>query len=82
MKALPIINTAAAISFAAGIALAGTGNRAPTRTKGTRETDSERTSTRGGARKIRPASARTPIDPTLAHASFARALTSARGGSR
>jgi len=69
MKSTSVISTAAAVTFAAGIALAGPGLRAPTETKTRREAESGRAGTRR---------TKAPADPTLANSQYARALTSAR----
>lgn len=81
MKPLSTITTATAITFAAGIALMGTGDRPPTERRARKDPNAAKTTQRG-VRKAPAELARMPIDPTLAHASFTGALTSARANFR
>lgn len=67
MKSTSVFSTAAAVTFAAGIALAGPGLRAPTEVRPRRDSEAGRS----GSRRVKA-----PADPTLAHAQFAAALTS------
>ena len=73
MKVPSVIQTATAISFAAGIALAGLGNQTSAESRVRRETGEP--SGRNNQRKSRNIGARPPLDPTLAHAAYAGALT-------
>jgi hypothetical protein len=61
-----VSSTAAAVTFAAGIALAGLGLQAPTEMRARRDAESGRS----GARRTEA-----PTVPTLANAQFVRALT-------
>ena len=66
MKSTSVFSTAAAVTFAAGIALAGPGLRAPTEIRARRDAESGR----AGARRTKA-----PADPTLANPKYARELT-------
>lgn len=73
MKPLSVISTAAAVTFAAGIALAGPTGRAPAENRSRKEAGPARETARKG-RNVAP---RPPFDPTVGNPSLARALTSA-----
>jgi hypothetical protein len=76
MKTAPaVFSTAAAVTFAAGIALAGPGLRVPAEVRLRKESGPAREAGKPVARK-----GRAPQDPTLANPLFARALTSIQPG--
>jgi hypothetical protein len=63
MKITPLVASATAITFAAGIALVGTGERALIETQLRKLSLTEKTTPRGG-RKVRSVSTRPKLDPT------------------
>lgn len=75
MKPTPMFSTAAAVTFAAGIALAGPGLRVPTDVRLRKEPGPAREAGRQTTRRVRA-----PSDPTITQSVFAQAITSGQTG--